>query len=86
MTFEGEITNEYTTDQMVTFAADVIDRAGNVVWTQTAATQTLAAGKTAVLTVSAPLTSCASSWAARLPLCLHCPAPTSKWAAPSSTS
>ncbi len=66
VTFEGEIANEYTTDQTAVFAADVIDRGGNVVWSQTAATQVIPAGKTVVMTVSAPLSN-AHLWAPDYP-------------------
>lgn len=56
VTFEAEVANEYTTDQMVTFSADLIDREGKVVWTQAAAAQNVAAGAKATLTVTGPIT------------------------------
>ena len=66
ITFEGEIQNEYTTDEQATFSAEVIDREGNVVWSQTAPVQTIAAGQTTTISVSAPITN-AHLWAPDYP-------------------
>ena len=55
VSFEAEVANEYATDQMVTFSADLIDRDGQVVWSQSAAPQNVPAGQKATLTVSAPI-------------------------------
>ena len=66
VTFEGEVQNEYTTDQMATFSADLIDRDGNVVWSQAAAPQNIPAGQTATLTVSGPIAN-AHLWAPDYP-------------------
>jgi beta-galactosidase len=66
VTFEAEVANEYTTDQMATLSADLIDRDGNVVWSQAAAAQNVPAGQKATLTVSAPITN-AHLWAPDFP-------------------
>jgi beta-galactosidase len=66
VTFEAEVANEYTTDQMATLSADIIDRDGNVVWSHAAAAQNVAAGQKATLTVTAPITS-AHLWAPDYP-------------------
>lgn len=52
VTFEAEVANESTTDQMATLSADLIDRDGQVVWTQVAAAQNVAAGQKSTLTVT----------------------------------
>ncbi len=66
VTFEGEVSNEYTTDQMATFSAEVVDRDGNVVWSQTAAAQNVPAGQKATLTVTGPIMN-AHLWAPDYP-------------------
>jgi beta-galactosidase len=49
---EAEVANEYSTDQAVTFSADLIDRDGNVVWSQAATEENVPAGQKATLKVS----------------------------------
>ena len=66
VTFEGEVANEDATDQMATFSADVIDRDGNVVWSQSAAPQTIPAGKAVTLSVTGPIAN-AHLWAPDFP-------------------
>jgi beta-galactosidase len=66
VTFEGEIENEYATDQTATFSASLYDWNGNVVWSQTAPAQSVAAGATVTITVTAPITN-AHLWAPDFP-------------------
>ncbi len=56
LTVESEVANEYTATQTATFTVDLIDYTGQVVWTRTAAAQTIAAGQATKLTVSGQLT------------------------------